>query len=371
MAKIIVVSHYTKSLINFRGDLIKSISKLGHDVIALGPEKGYENELKKLGAEFIQIPLDRTGGNPAKDLKTLLSLIKVINKIEPDIVLSYAIKPVIYGSLAARILKVEAVYSMITGLGYVFTRDKGKEGILKKVVKILYKEALKNNKAVFFQNPDDMEFFRSEKILDNRTQAVLINGSGVNIDRFYYVSPPIKPLSFLLIARLIWDKGIGVYVEAARKLKSRHPEVSFKLLGPFDSNPAAIKKNDVEKWISEGIIEYLGETEDVRPYIANSSVYVLPSYYREGTPRSILEAMAMGRPIITTNAPGCKETVKEGVNGFLVPTKDPYSLARAMEKFIQNPDLIISMGKESRKIAEMKYDVNTVNNIILKTMSLI
>lgn len=371
MAKILIVSHYTKSLINFRGDLIKSISTLGHDVITVGPEKGYEEELKKLGAAFIQIPLDRTGVNPAKDLKTLLSLIKIMSKLKPDIVLSYAIKPVIYGSLAARFTEVKAIYSMIPGLGYVFTGSEGKENILKKLVKLLYKKALKNNKAVFFQNPDDMEFFKSEKILGNVTKAVLINGSGVNLDKFYYVHPPTKPVSFLLIARLIWDKGIGEYVDAARMLKARYPDVSFKLLGPFDSNPAAIKKSDVERWVCQGIIEYLGETDDVRPFIANSSVYVLPSFYREGTPRSILEAMAMGRPIITTNAPGCKETVKEGVNGFLVPTKDPVSLAAAMEKFIINPELIIPMGRKSREIAKEKYDVNKVNNVILKTMSLV
>ncbi|MCG0275505.1 MAG: glycosyltransferase family 4 protein [Thermosediminibacteraceae bacterium] len=371
MAKIVIVSPYTKSLINFRGDLIRAISNLGHEVIALGPEKGYEKEIKKLGAEFIQIPLDRTGVNPAKDLKTLLSLINVMKKIEPDVVLSYANKPVIYGSLAARVAKVKAIYSMITGLGYVFTGDEKKEGIFKKLVKILYKEALKNNKAVFFQNPDDMEFFKGEKILGNQTKSVLINGSGVNLDRFYYICPPIKPLSFLLIARLIWDKGIGVYVEAARILKSRYPDVSFKLLGPFDSNPAAIKKSDVEKWVSEGVIEYLGATEDVRPFIADSSVFVLPSFYREGTPRSILEAMAMGRPIITTYAPGCKETVKDGVNGYLVPVKDPVSLAAAMERFIINPEIIIPMGKKSREIAEEKYDVNKVNDVIIRTMELL
>lgn len=370
MAKIVIISHYAPSLINFRGELIKTLVRAGHQVITLGPEAGFESELAEIGAEYKQIPLQRTGTNPAKDMSTVFALTKLLKKINPDIVLSYAIKPVIYGSLAASLAGISNIYSMITGLGYVFTGESVKQKILFRLVYPMYKSALSKNRVVFFQNPDDLELFRDLKLVSYKGQQIIINGSGVDISHFAYSPPPTEPIYFLLMARLIWDKGIGEYVEAARNLKNRYPKVSFKLLGPFDINPTAIKPTDVEKWDKEGIIEYLGEARDVRPYLANSSVYVLPSY-REGTPRSVLEAMSMGRPIVTTDAPGCRETVQEGANGFLVPIKDAEALEKAMEKFILNPELILEFGLASRKIAEEKYDVRKVNRTILQAMGLI
>lgn len=368
--KIVIVSHYAPSLINFRGELIKALAAAGHRVITLGPEAGFESELAAIGAEYRQIPLQRTGTNPAKDMSTVYALTKLFKKINPDIVLSYAIKPVIYGSLAASLAGISNIYSMITGLGYVFTGESTKQKILFRLIYPIYKSALSKNKIVFFQNPDDLKLFRDLKLVSSKGRQIIINGSGVDISHFAYSPPPTEPISFLLMARLIWDKGIGEYVEAARNLKSRYPKVSFKLLGPFDSNPTAIKSTDVERWEKEGIIEYLGETRDVRPYLANSSVFVLPSFYREGTPRSVLEAMSMGRPIVTTDAPGCRETVQEGVNGFLVPIKDVVALERAMERFILNPELIPEFGLTSRRIAEEKYDVQKVNKIIIEAMGL-
>jgi len=369
--KIAIISHYAPSLTNFRGELIKTLVRAGHQVITLGPEAGFESELAEIGAEYRQISLQRTGTNPAKDMSTVFALTKLLKKINPDIVLSYAIKPVIYGSLAASLAGISNIYSMITGLGYVFTGESSKQKILFRLVYPMYKSALSKNKIVFFQNPDDLELFRDLKLVSSKGQQIIINGSGVDISHFAYSPPPTEPISFLLMARLIWDKGIGEYVEAARNLKNRYPKVSFKLLGPFDINPTAIKPTDVEKWDKEGIIEYLGEARDVRPYLANSSVYVLPSFYREGTPRSVLEAMSMGRPIVTTDAPGCRETVQEGANGFLVPIKDAEALEKAMEKFILNPELIPEFGLASRKIAEEKYDVRKVNRTILQAMGLI
>ena len=369
MAKIVIVSHYALSLINFRGELIKALAAAGHRVITLGPEAGFESELAAIGAEYRQIPLQRTGTNPAKDMSTVYTLTKLLKKINPDVVLSYAIKPVIYGSLAASLAGISNIYSMITGLGYVFTGESIKQKILFHLIYPIYKSALSKNKIVFFQNPDDLKLFRDLKLVSSKGRQIIINGSGVDISHFAYSPPPTEPISFLLMARLIWDKGIGEYVEAARNLKSRYPKVSFKLLGPFDSNPAAIKSTDVERWEKEGIIEYLGETRDVRPYLASASIYVLPSY-REGTPRSVLEAMSMGRPIVTTDAPGCRETVQEGVNGFLVPIKDVVALEKAMERFILNPELIPEFGLASRRIAEEKYDVRKVNKIIIEAMGL-
>jgi len=344
--------------------------ELGHEVICLGPEAGFEQPLQELGAGYRQIPLHRTGLNPLKDIKTLFSLRKTLKEIKPDLVFSYTVKPIVYGSIAARMAGIKQMYAMIEGLGYVFTGQNMKQKLLRQLVSFLYHRTLKYNRAVFFLNPDDKQLFIERGIVPNAVKPVLINGIGVNIEKFAFVPPKLSPVTFLLIARLIKDKGILEYVEAARLLKQKYPTAIFQLLGPLDINPAAITQTQLNQWTKEGIIEYLGKTNDVRPFIAESSVYVLPSY-REGTPRSVLEAMSMGRPVITTDAPGCRETVVNGRNGFLVPVKDISALKSAMEKFILEPDLIIQMGRQSRIIAEEKYDVRKVNRVILQEMGLI
>jgi len=370
LAKIVIISHYSPSLVNFRGDLIRTMVGLGHKVICLGPEAGFEQPLQELGADYRQIPLHRTGLNPLKDVKTLFSLRKALKEIKPDIVFSYTVKPIVYGSIAAHMAGVRRMYALISGLGYVFIGQTFKQRLLTQIVAFLYRRGLKYNQVVFFQNPDDLHLFVSESIVPKTAKPVLVNGSGVNTEKFAFAPPKLSPVTFLLIARLIKDKGILEYVESARLLKQKYPAARFQLLGPLDINPAAITQEQLERWSKEGIIEYLGKTNDVRPYIAEASVYVLPSY-REGTPRSVLEAMSMGRPIITTDAPGCRETVIDGKNGFLVPVKDVDALKSAMEKFILEPDLISQMGKQSRVIAEEKYDVRKVNRAILQEMGLL
>jgi len=344
--------------------------ELGHKVVCLGPEAGFEQPLEELGASYRQIPLHRTGLNPLKDINTLFSLRRALQEIKPDLVFSYTVKPIVYGSIAAHLAGVKRMYAMIEGLGYVFTGQNIKQKLLRQLVSFLYHKTLKYNRAVFFLNPDDMQLFIERGIVPSTVKPVLINGIGVNIEKFAFYPPKLSPVTFLLIARLIKDKGILEYVEAARLLKQKYPMAKFQLLGPLDINPAAITQAQLDQWSKEGIIEYLGKTNDVRPYIADASVYVLPSY-REGTPRSVLEAMSMGRPIITTDAPGCRETVVNGRNGFLVPVKDIIALKSAMEKFILEPDLIVQMGKQSRIIAEEKYDVRKVNRVILQEMGLI
>lgn len=371
MTKIAIISHYAPSLINFRGDLIRTMVELGHKVICLGPEAGFEQPLQELGADYRQISLHRTGLNPLKDINTLFSLRKALKEIKPDLVFSYTVKPIVYGSIAAHLAGVKRMYAMITGLGYVFIGQTFKQRLLTQVLAFLYRWGLKYNQAVFFQNPDDLHLFVDKGIVPKRVKPVLVNGSGVNIEKFAFYRPKLSPVTFLLTARLIKDKGILEYVEAARLLKQKYPMAKFQLLGPLDINPAAITQAQLDQWSKEGIIEYLGKTNDVRPYIADASVFVLPSFYREGTPRSVLEAMSMGRPIITTDAPGCRETVVNGRNGFLVPVKDIIALKSAMEKFILEPDLIVQMGKQSRIIAEEKYDVRKVNRVILQEMGLI
>ncbi|MHC1696853.1 MAG: glycosyltransferase family 4 protein [Geobacteraceae bacterium] len=368
--KIVVLASYAKSLIRFRRELLIEFAERGYEVIACAPEDDNETSarLKEMGINYRTIPLERAGMNPYRDLCSCFRIAAMLREIRPEIVLGYTIKPVIYGSLAARIAGVSRIYSMMTGLGYAFIGKGYKQWLTNQLSRILYRLALGLNKSVFFQNQDDRALFVGLGLVrDERT--VILNGSGVDLEYFGESAPVAAPPSFLLIARLLRDKGIMEYAEAARILKQRYPLAMFRLLGPFDVNPSAIDPTAVKQWQESGFMEYLGETEDVRPFIASTGVYVLPSY-REGTPRSVLEAMSMGRPIITTNVPGCRETVIDGENGFLVRERDSEGLARVMERFIQEPQLIESMGKKSRAMAESKFDVHKVNAVIIKTMGL-
>lgn len=370
MVKIFIIGSFAESLINFRGQLLQEMVKGGHQVVACAPEASVEiqNALHAMEVEYQDVPIERAGLNPAKDIKTIYSLFRLLRKIKPDIFLGYTVKPVIYGSLAAKLAGVPHIYSMITGLGYAFGGEDLKSKLVGNIVRMLYRLSLKMNCKVFFQNPDDRTLFLKLGIVKNQEQSVLINGSGVDVD-FYWPIPFPKKISFLLIARLFKDKGIREYVESARIVKRKYPDIDFRLVGWIDENPASISEDKLQSWIKDGIIEYLGKLSDVRPAIAGSSVYVLPSY-REGLPRTVLEAMSMGRPVITTDASGCKETVEEGRNGFLVPVRNVGALVEAMERFIEEPELIVRMGQESRQVAVDKYDVRKVNEVILETMDL-
>jgi glycosyltransferase involved in cell wall biosynthesis len=280
------------------------------------------------------------------------------------------VKPIIYGSLAARLAGVPAIYSMVEGAGYVFAGQSRLRILLRTAVKPLYRLALASNRCVFFLNPDDKRLFQTQGLVQRPEHSVLLDGIGVDLD-WYAEAPFPSQISFLLIARLIRDKGIPEYVAAARLVKARHPEVRFRLVGWIDDNPSAIHEGELRAWIEEGTIEYLGKLDDVRPALADASVFVLPSYYPEGLPRTIMEAMATGRPIITTDAPGCRETVIPGRNGYLAPVRDVPALADAMLRFIEQPELIAPMGRESRRIAQAKYDVHRLNQRILEKLDLI
>ncbi|MBP2639389.1 MAG: glycosyltransferase, Cap1E-like family [Firmicutes bacterium] len=371
MAKIMIIAGYGKSLIGFRGDMIQEMVRQGHEVIGMAPEEGFEPAMQKLGAKYQRIPLARHGMNPLQDLRTLGFLVKKMREIKPDVVITYAAKPIIYGNLAARLAKVENTYTMITGIAYAFIGENWKQKLIALFLTHSYQNVMKYNKGLIFQNKDDLKLFQNLKIVRNGQKTTIVNGSGVDIDKYVSAVDPPQPLSFLLIGRLVWAKGIGEFVEAARLLKKRYPQVRFRILGPLDEgNHNAITQEYIRKWQEEQLIEYLGKTEDVRPYLEAASVCVLPSY-REGTPRSVLEAMSMGRPVITTDAPGCRETVNDGVNGYLVPVRDINKLAAAMEKFILDPDLISVMGKKSRQMAVDKYDVHKVTHSILQAMELV
>jgi len=371
MARILVLGGFAESLITFRGALLKEMVSNGHQVIACAPNASVEvkTELEDIGVSYWNIELNRAGTNPVSDSKLLIQLVGAFRKIKPDVFLGYTIKPVVYGSFAARLTGVRKIFSIITGLGYAFSDSGIGSRITGIIAERMYSFALRFNENVFFQNPDDMKLFNDEGIIKGERKSVLINGSGVDLAK--YSKTPIPPdLSFLLIARLMKNKGIYEYVEAAHLIRKQYPEVTFKLVGFIDKNPNGISEKDLRAWIDSGDIEYLGRLKDVRPAIANSSVYVLPSY-REGTPRSVLEAMAMGRAIITTDVPGCRETVSQGQNGFLVPVKNVGALVNAMKHFIEKPGDIVRMGDLSRKLASDKYDVHKVNSVMLKTMHLV
>lgn len=328
---------------------------------------GLKEGLAAHGVATHGIPLRRTGTNPLADLTLVLALYRLIRGLRPTVTLPYTIKPVIYGTIAAWLAGVPHRYALVTGLGYAFTGKR--QGLLTGIIGMLYRFALGKAHKVFFQNPDDESLFRQRGLLPRSVPSVVVNGSGVDVSSFSVEALPSGQQIFLMIGRLLGDKGVREYAEAARRVKARNAGVQFRLVGWIDTNPDAISQSELDSWITDGTLNFLGKLDDVRPAIAGSTVYVLPSY-REGTPRTVLEAMAMGRPIITTDAPGCRETVIEGDNGFLVPVKSVDALVEAMQRFIDNPDLAAKMGQRSREIAKDKYDVHKVNAVMLREMGI-
>lgn len=372
--KILVVASLAESLVNFRGPLIKAFQEKGLDVHVAAPDFSSSHEtrivLESKGITTHQITMSRTGMNPLADARCLWSLWVLMLNIRPDVMFAYTIKPVIYGTIAASLVGVRRRFVLITGLGYAFTgRVTGLRLFAKSIAQQLYGIALKKATKIFFQNPDDESCFKELRLIPENGLSFVVNGSGVDVASFDVVPLPANGISFLLIARLLGDKGVREYVGAARLVRKSYPSVRFRLVGWIDGNPDAIDQTELDQWIDEGIVEYLGKLNDVRGAIADCSVYVLPSY-REGTPRTVLEAMAMGRAIITTDAPGCRETVVNGLNGFLVPVKSVVDLANAMLTFLQNQGLADHMGCESRKLAEEKYDVHKVNAVMLTEMGI-
>lgn len=370
--KVLLIAGLADSLITFRGPLIAALRARGHDVHvaapSMAPGEPVGDRLRSLGLQVHDIPLRRAGMNPVHDLRSLLSLWSLMRRVRPELVLGYTIKPVIYGSIAAWIARVPRRHALITGLGFAFTGT-GDRSLLMNLVGGLYRFALGRTHHVFFQNPDDQALFLSRGILRADTPSSVVNGSGVDLGEFAVAPVPAGPPAFLLIARLLGDKGVREYVAAARRIRSRWPGTRFMLAGWIDENPDAISPAELEAWQREGVVEFLGRLADVRPALSSCAVYVLPSY-REGTPRTVLEAMATGRAIITTDAPGCRETVVDSVNGFLVPIKSADALERAMARFLEEPVLIAAMGARSREIVERKYDVDAVNAVMLEKMRL-
>ncbi|HEY9049460.1 MAG TPA: glycosyltransferase family 4 protein [Ohtaekwangia sp.] len=371
----IVFGSYIFSLINFRKNLLEDLVRNGYTVLAIAP--GYDEEvvrkLKEMQVEFRSVELARTGFNPLKDFSTILELKKIFKVYQPDLLITYTIKPVIYGTLAASFSGKTKTLALITGLGYLDTGVRTlKKKIMQSLIHALYRFSLRKLNFIAFQNPDDQEYFLLHKLVNPATAMTITAGSGVDLAYYTRAEVVREPVIFLLTARLIRAKGIDQYLEAASNLKKQFGNrVIFQLIGLLDEgNPDSIDQSQLNKLVEEGVIDYKGFQKDVRSLLRTCSVFVLPSYYREGTPRTILEAMAMGKAIITTDNPGCRETVRDGSNGFLIPVKNAEALQSAMRKFIERSELIEEMGEASYQLAKSKYDVHLVNHHLFEFASL-
>jgi glycosyltransferase involved in cell wall biosynthesis len=363
---VVIFGSHGGSLVHFRGQLIQQMVRRGHEVIAVAPgiDERLEGLIRDLGAEPVALEFGRASLNLFEALRTGRRIRKLFREVRPDVLIAYAIKPIVLGVPAARASRVPRIVTLVTGLGYAFTEGRELARLFSRAsATLLYRRAFTSSDMVLFQNEDDRADFKRLRILPSRTTTGLVNGSGVDID-YFSPSPPPSAASFLMIARLVGDKGLREFAEASRRLKLLHPEVRISLIGGMDTEPHAITPEELQNFISWGI-DYLGPQSDVRPFIERHGVYVLPSY-REGTPRSVLEALAMGRAVITTDTAGCRQTVDDGVNGLLVPPRDPEALLKAMLRFVDNPQLLEPMGAASRLKAEQKYDVRKVNEDFLQ-----
>lgn len=364
--KVLLLGSYAPSLINFRGPLIAAMVERGHEVFAAAPDIDADvaAKLVALGATPVPVRLGRTSLNPVATWRSSRQLRALVKRIAPDVMIAYTIKPIVLGAAAARAARVPCFAAMITGLGYAFLGGLNPKRLAVRLVAMLmYRRALAASQLVIFQNEDDRRDFRRLRLLPAARPTLIVNGSGVDLGRFE-PRPVPEEIDFLMIARYLRDKGIREYAAAAARLKAEFPAVGIRLAGWLDESPDSISRAELDSMVAGGV-EDLGQLDDVRPALAKASVYVLPSY-REGTPRTVLEAMATGRAVITTDAPGCRGTVADGENGFLVPVGDSEALYRAMRRFVEEPALAQRMGEKSLRLVREKYDVDKVNAAILE-----
>lgn len=355
--KVAIVLNTAWNLVNFRSGLIKALVSRGYEVVAVAPEDGYASQLQTLGCRYLPLPMDNKGTHPGRDLLLLVRFFTLMRAEKPDVVLGYTVKPNVYGSLAAHALRIPVINN-VAGLGTVFIKG----GWLNQLVRGLYRIALSRSAKVFFQNDDDRQLFVSGSLV-SVTVTDRLPGSGVDLVKFRPSPLPARHIvRFLLIARMLWDKGVGEFVEAARLLKQRGIDVDCCLLGFLDvQNPAAISRKQIDDWVAEGVVRYLGVSDNVRNEIAQADCIVLPSFYREGTPRTLLEAAAMARPIVTTDSIGCRDVVDDGVNGFLCKPKDASDLADKMRRIVSmSPAEREFMGLRGREKVEREFDERIV-----------
>jgi|CXWL01.1.fsa_nt_gi glycosyltransferase involved in cell wall biosynthesis len=376
---ILILGNDPKSLVNFRGPLVEAMLAAGHRVSAAGAGRDAKADawFQARGVHYHDVPMERAGLNPLSDWRTLTRLTRLMRKVAPDLLFAYTIKPVVYGLIAAKLAGVKRRTAMISGLGYAFTDNPGesfgaraKRSAVHAAARAAYGLALRCADTVIFQNPDDRDVFARMGLTRPGQKVGLVNGSGVDLDHYRPASMPDGPITFLMIARLLRDKGVYEYVEAARIVKREHPAARFWLLGPFDPNPAAVKPAEVDAWVREGVIDYRGAVDDVRPHIAACHVFVLPSY-REGMPRTVQEAMAMGRPVITTDVPGCRETVERERNGYLVSPGEPHELVRCCNRFLADAESLHAYGNSSQEFARVKFDARGTSGATLSLLALV
>jgi len=358
--KVVIALNTAWNLVNFRAGLIRALVAEGYEVVAVAPNDEYASRLAELGCRFVALPMDNKGTHPGRDLLLFFRFLNLLRRERPDVFLGYTVKPNVYGSLAAHALGIPVVNN-IAGLGAVFIRDNW----LTRLVRQLYKTALSRSRHVFFQNEEDMQLF-VERGLVSPDKVSRLPGSGIDLNIFCYATmQPFdhRPFRFLLVARLLWDKGVGEYVEAARMVRRKYPAAKFQLLGFLDvKNPTAVSNTQMDDWVEEGVVEYLGVADDVKPYLVAADCVVLPSY-REGVPRSLLEAAAIGRPIVTTDAVGCRDAVDDGVNGLLCRVGDADDLADKLIRMIEmHPDERALKGRAGRLKMEHEFDEKIVVN---------
>lgn len=368
MRKILMICSKTKAHINFRGDLTKEIIKKGYEVTVVVPHELYKKELEELGVKVIVMPYDKNSTSICSNLKTINKLKDIIIREKPDKIFAYTIKPIILGSLAAKKCKIKEMYSMVTGLGHIYSDNSFKVKIIRFICGIGYRIAFKYNKKVIFQNIDDIDEVVRRKYI-KREKCELVNGSGVNMKRFYRAPLP-KENVFLMVSRVLREKGVLEYFEAAKVIKERNKDVRFIFVGEIDKTNYAVDIKKLHEYADKGIVECVPETDDVPSFLAKCKVFVLPTYYREGVPRVNLEALAMGRPIITTRMPGCRETVIEKKNGLFVKTRDVNDLVNKIQWMIDNPEKIEKMGDKSYELCKKKFEVSKINKRMFEIMEI-
>jgi glycosyltransferase involved in cell wall biosynthesis len=363
--RVAIVLNTSWNIVNFRMKLIQSLQKQGHEIHTIAPHDDFTAQLMEAGCHYHALKMDSRGANPLKDFALIFELFSIYKRVKPDVILHYTIKPNVYGSFAAAMLGIPSINN-VCGLGTVFLKN----DFISVVAKALYKLSFKFPKKVFFQNQEDLQLFLNKKLISSH-QVDLLPGSGVDLSKFT-PSPYVRneKFTFLLISRLITDKGVLEYIEAVRKLKKEGLQARFQILGSVDSDhKRGISKNLVQEWIDSGTIEYLGKTEDVRPFINKADCVVLPSY-REGTPRTLLEAASSSKPIVATNVPGCNQVVENQFNGLLCNVKDPADLADKMKTMAMFDDETLStLGKNGRLKMEAEFDESIVINKYLGALA--
>lgn len=364
---ICIVATNGTSLTNFRGPFISDLVKRGYEVtcVSIEPPEEMEDSIRALGAKYVQVEGSRVGTGIFSGFGMIKAYKRLFRELNPDVCFLYMSKPIAFGGYAAVKSKVKHINILVNGLENAYYRTGFKDFIVRCVMSTAYRYVSNRVDNVFFQNRDDMKYFKNHRIL-KKDNALVVGGSGVDMSYFQKKPLPDKPI-FLMVARLLWSKGIREYLAAAEKLKSFCPHAKVMLVGGLDKNDESLSEAELNDYIKKADIEYCGFANDVRPYLEKCSVFVLPSYH-EGLPRSVIEAMSVGRAIITTDVPGCRETVNDGKNGYLVPVRDCNQLFQKMKSLADSPELRLEMAEQSYRMCKAKFEVGIVNQSMIEKM---